>query len=174
MKAFQFFDGKVLEQLPYMPYGHGKVTTVSQADLDKAVEAKTLIKADTLDELLSALPIDKDAAKKSIDRYNELAKKGTDDDFGKTGKRMFAIETAPFYCVPWGKGDSLVGMTGLESDADCHVYTTDFKIIPNLYVAGNTQGNRFTLDYPETMLGLSHAMAVVFGRIAANNALKGI
>ena len=173
-KAFQFFDSNVLEQLPYMPYGHGKITNVTSEALEASVESGKAIMGGTLDELMDKLDIDKTGALASINRYNKLCKKGSDDDFGKTARRMFPIENPPYYCVPWGKDDSLVTVSGLESDKDCRVYDSNFNIIPGLYVAGNTQGNRFALDYPETTLGLSHSLALVYGRVAAQNAIAGI
>lgn len=44
---------------------------------------------------------------------------------------------------------------------------------PGLYVAGNVQGNRFSVDYPLTVPGLSHSIALTFGRIAGRNAAQG-
>lgn len=86
--------------------------------------------------------------------------------------RLFPVDTPPFYCVPWGGNVSLVTLTGLESDEECRVYDADFNVIPGLYVAGNTQGNRWTLEYAETALGMTHAMAVAYGRVAGVNAYE--
>lgn len=174
-KIFQVFDGNILDELDCMPYGHHRVTRQTQEGLDAAVEAGALLRGDTIDELLAQMEgIDVQAAKASIERYNELCAKGVDEDFGKTPMRLFPVDTAPFYCVTWGGNVSLVTLSGLESDEECHVYSAEHKIIPGLYVAGNTQGNRWAIEYAETALGMSHSMAMVYGRIAGKNALNQI
>jgi fumarate reductase flavoprotein subunit len=42
--------------------------------------------------------------------------------------------------------------------------------IPGLFLAGNTMGNLFAGDYPTMCPGLSHGMAIYFGRLAGRNA----
>ena len=44
--------------------------------------------------------------------------------------------------------------------------------IPGLYAAGNVQGNRVAVDYPLTVPGLSHSLALVYGRIAVESAVR--
>ena len=110
----------------------------------------------------------------SIERYNELAKKGVDEDFGKVATRMWPLENGPFYADQFVCALLLVICGGLESDEDCHTFDADRNIIPGLYVAGNVQGSRFAHEYPITLKGVSHAMAVYYGYVAGNNAVDGI
>ena len=65
-------------------------------------------------------------------------------------------------------------MGGLESDEEARCYDESGQPIPGLYVAGNVQGNRFAVDYPLTVPGLSHSIALTFGRIAGRNAARGL
>lgn len=44
--------------------------------------------------------------------------------------------------------------------------------IPGLYAAGNVQGGRFLVDYPVVTAGVSHAFALVYGRLAGTQAAK--
>ncbi|HJI12763.1 MAG TPA: FAD-binding protein [Adlercreutzia equolifaciens] len=172
---FQIFDGSILDDLEWMPYGHHRVVNQTQEGLDEAVEAGALLRADTLDELFSQIEgLDVEAAKATVERYNQFCAAGKDDDFGKTPSRLFAVDTPPFYCVTWGGNVSLVTLSGLESDENCHVYREDGSILPGLYVCGNVQGNRWALEYAETALGMSHAMALTYGRVAAENAVNGV
>ena len=64
-------------------------------------------------------------AKESIERYNQLAKAGSDEDFGKSSQRMFALENGPFYAAECGVALTLANLGGLESDSDCHVSVDD-------------------------------------------------
>ena len=197
--SYQFFDGGWRDQVPHFKPEHGAVCYVledgaiesgtvnatlthkdsfaSQEQIDASVEAGTCFKADTIDGLLEAIGaenIDIEAAKASIERYNELAKAGNDEDFGKKASRMFALETPPFYACKLGTSTMLVCMCGLQSDADCHTYDSDGNIKKGLYVAGNVMGNRFKVQYPTTVPGISHSVCLTEGRIAANTAMVEI
>ena len=44
------------------------------------------------------------------------------------------------------------------------------EAIPGLYIAGNTMGNRFAVDYPTMCPGICNGMALHFGRVAGRNA----
>lgn len=135
------------------------------------------VKADTLEELVKLMGYTGEAAKKaleSINRYSELARKGVDEDFGKVPNRMFALEKAPFYASKLTPAPLLVSMSGLESDKDAHCLDQRGYPIPGLYVCGNVQGGRFSIEYPITVPGMSHSMALTYGRCAGMNAAKGI
>ena len=56
-------------------------------------------------------------------------------------------------------------MGGLESDEEARCYDEEGKAIPGLYVAGNVQGNRFSVDYPLTVPGLSHSIALTLDEL---------
>ena len=197
--TWQFFDGGWRDQVPHFKPEHGAVCYVLedgaissgevnntlthkdcyafQEQIDDAVEAGTTLKADTIDELLEAIgaeSIDIEAAKASIERYNELAKAGSDDDFGKKSSRMFALETPPFYAAKFETSVMLVCMCGLQSDYQGHTYDAQGNVIKGLYVAGNVQGNRFKVQYPTTVPGISHSVCLTEGRIAARTAMEEI
>lgn len=188
-KAYQFFDASWPEQLAYFPAGHGvaciyrdeplpeytasglRINVRTPADIDMAVEEGRCLKADTIDELLAQIEgIDIEAAKASIERYNELAHAGEDTDFFKSSQRLFALENGPFYAAECGCALTLGNLGGLESDEECHVYNTDRELISGLYVAGATQGGRFAVQYPISLKGLSCGMCMVYGKIAGENA----
>lgn len=186
--AYQIFDAKWPEQLAHMPAGHGVAcyysndaplnnstnrNYVSDAMLAESVESGATLKADTLEELVAMLDIDAEKALASIARYNDLAASGADLDFNKKAERVFALETGPFYACPFGTAAMLVCIGGVESDPDCHAYDTNWNQIPGLYVTGNMQGGRLAIEYPICCPGISHSMALTFGRIAGTNCALG-
>ena len=197
-KTWQIFDSNWPEQLPYFPAAHGAACYFedyasaeegpknnqtnrnykSWYQLEAAVEDGRAIKADTLEELVALMYPDDEEAQKtalaSIERYNELAKKGVDEDFGKVASRMWPLENGPFYADQFVCALLLVICGGLESDEDCHTFDENRNIIPGLYVAGNVQGSRFAHEYPITLKGVSHSMAVYYGYVAGQNAVDGI
>ena len=197
-ESWQIFDSNWSEQLPYMPAAHGGAcyyedyasedegpknnTTYrnykSPYQLEAAVADGRAVKADTLEELVAKIYPDDTAAQQtaldSIQRYNELAKAGYDEDFHKPASRMWAVENGPFYADKFTTALLLVCIGGLESDEDCHTFDADRNVIPGLYVAGNIQGNRFATEYPIGLKGVSHSMAMYYGYVAGKNALKDI
>ena len=197
-ESWQIFDSNWPEQLPYMPAAHGGACYyedyASEEDgpknnatyrnykspyqLEAAVADGRVIKADTLEELVAKIYPDDTAAQQtaleSIQRYNQLAKDGYDEDFHKPASRMWALENGPFYADKFTTALLLVCIGGLESDENCHTFDADRNIIPGLYVAGNVQGNRFATEYPIGLKGVSHSMAMYYGYVAGKNAMQSI
>ena len=197
-ESWQIFDSNWPEQLPYMPAAHGGAcyyedyasedegpknnTTYrnykSPYQLEAAVADGRAMKADTLEELVAKIYPDDTAAQQtaldSIQRYNELAKAGYDEDFHKSASRMWAVENGPFYADKFTTALLLVCIGGLESDEDCHTFDADRNVIHGLYVAGNIQGNRFATEYPIGLKGVSHSMAMYYGYVAGKNAMQEI
>ena len=197
-ESWQIFDSNWPEQLPYMPAAHGGAcyyedyasedegpknnTTYrnykSPYQLEAAVADGRAVKADTLEELVAKIYPDDTAAQQtaldSIQRYNELAKAGYDEDFHKPASRMWAVENGPFYADKFTTALLLVCIGGLESDEDCHTFDADRNVIPGLYVAGNIQGNRFATEYPIGLKGVSHSMAMYYGYVAGKNAMQEV
>ena len=183
--SWQIFDDNFREQLPYMDGGHGNVsyfvdkdkvpegaygrnTYVSQEMFDEEIT----VVANSIEELAEKAGLPVDELKATIERYNELAKKGNDDDFGKRPSRMFPIEKAPFYGYKFEDTVILVTLGGLVTDEEGRVLDGDSEIIEGLYATGNTMGGRFLVDYPLPAPGISHGMAITFGRMVGDNAVK--
>ena len=197
-KTWQIFDANWPRQLPYMPAAHGGACYVenyaskedgprnnqtyrnykSPYQLEAAIEDGRCITADTLEDLVALMyPGDEEAqetALASIARYNQLAKAGEDLDFGKVSRRMWALENPPYYADQFEQALLLVICGGLESDEEAHTLDTHRKPIPGLYVAGNVQGSRFAHEYPITLKGVSHSLAMYYGYVAGKNAVNGV
>ncbi len=175
---YQLFDANFPEQVPLMQAGLGTKRSVSQDDID-SIDDWTSAKGDTIDELIANLGVDEDVAatmKAQIERYNELCEAGRDEDFGKDASRMFALTTPPFYAIRYQVGAydeggasqdalrCLVTMSGLSTNKDAQVLAQGtLQPIEGLYAIGNTQGGRFLGDYPATIAGASHSIAMTYG-----------
>lgn len=185
--AYQIFDSKWKEQLSAMPQCFGGVTHyvppeeeeryahainhfaagyASDSYFQGEVEAGSIIPADTLEDLAAAVNIPADALTATVARYNELAHAGKDTDFSKVATRLFPVENPPFYAVPFGDSGMLVLIGGIDCDVECRALDAEKNPVPGLFVAGNTMGGRFLVDYPVTVAGASHSMAMSFGRLA--------
>lgn len=176
--TYQIFDAAYPEQLDAMQAGLGTKHSISQAEMD-SIDEWTTAQGDTIDELIANLGVDDQVAatmKAQIERYNELCAAGRDEDFGKDASRMFALENPPFYAIRYAVGEPaassesqnalrcLVTMSGLATNKDAQVLAQGtLQPIEGLYAIGNTQGGRFLGDYPATIAGASHSIAMTYG-----------
>ena len=165
--ATHFLDDDT-EELP-LGFGLGYTT---QAMVDEAAD----VKCDTLEELAEIVGYTGEAKTNflaEVERYNELAHAGKDADFSKVSTRLFPVENPPYYAVPFGDSGMLVLIGGIDCDVDCRALDAEKNPVPGLFVAGNTMGGRFLVDYPVTVAGASHSMAMSFGRLAGRKAAEG-
>ncbi|MGX9460973.1 FAD-dependent oxidoreductase [Shewanella sp. A14] len=148
-----------------------RVTSPISPDLfAKALKAGTIIKADTIEELARLSGIEPENLVKSVNRYNELFKKGQDEDFGKIAIDLSPINTPPFYCIPRLACVSTV-LGGLNINTDMQVLDKNENVIEGLYAAGNASGGFFggANDYPFPIIAISVGRAATFGRLAGQH-----
>jgi fumarate reductase flavoprotein subunit len=167
--AWQVFDSKYPDELPHHGLGLGKI--IIAAEKIRREVAKTAIMANSIEELAVNMKLPVVTFQATIKRYNELARLGKDLDFGKRADRLSPIDKPPFYA---GKsGYSLLAVLGgLNINDRLQPLDKNWDVIPGIFLAGNTMGNRFAVDYPTMCPGLSHGMAIHFGRVAGLNAAR--
>ncbi|MGX9460969.1 FAD-dependent oxidoreductase [Shewanella sp. A14] len=146
---------------------------ISEAQFTNALEAGTIIKADTIEELARLSKIDPKNLVRTVNRYNQLFEKGEDEDFGKIAIDLTAIKKPPFYCIPRLPCVSTV-LGGLNINTDMQVLDKNELIIEGLYAAGNASGGFFggANDYPFPIIAISVGRAATFGRLAGQHAAK--
>ena len=165
--AWQVFDSKYPDELPYHGLGLGKIIIATEKIRREVT--KTAIMANSIEELAGKMKLPVKTFKATIKRYNELARLGKDLEFGKRPDRLSPIDKPPFYAGR--SGCSLLAVLGgLNINDKLQPLDKNWEVIPGIYLAGNTMGNRFAVDYPTICPGLSHGMAIHFGRIAGLNA----
>jgi fumarate reductase flavoprotein subunit len=169
--AWQVFDSKWPEEIPLHGIGLGKILVAT--DKLRQDVSKIAITANSIEELAIKMKLPVNTFKATVKRYNELARMGKDLDFGKRPDRLSPVNMPPYYA---GKaGFSLLAvMGGLNINPNLQPLDKYWKAIPGLYLAGNTMGNRFAGDYTTMCPGLSHGMAIHFGRIAGFNAARAL
>lgn len=122
-------------------------------------------KANSIKELAIKLHLPKETLVKTVKRYNELAKEGSDDDFGKEKSRLLPIEGAPYY-GGWFSGVLLATLDGLHINDHMQVLDENCDPIEGLYAAGNCSGGFFWGSYEDRVPGLTCSHAQTFGRLA--------
>ena len=128
------------------------------------LEKGFVVKADTIEELARKLGLPADELKRTVDRYNDLARKGVDEDYGKESFRLTPVDKAPFYGAK-NTGYVLCTMDGIQIDTHMNAIDTNGNPIPGLYVIGNDSGCFFANEYPNLATGMACGRTVTFGRI---------
>ena len=145
----------------------------AREEVAKRVDEGFVQKADSIEELAEKLQLPIENLKKSIARYNELAEKKQDDDFGKEGFRLYPIEDGPYYGT-WLGGRLLATLDGLRINTKMQVLNERGQVIPGLYAAGNCSGGFFWGSYPDRVPGLTASHAMTFGMLAGRYATEDL
>jgi fumarate reductase flavoprotein subunit len=171
------FDDSWENDVVHMGPGFKRVFRVSEKsrrefrDLAAGVSSgpwgRSILKANSLDELAAKMSVPLATFRATIERYNALAKGKQDLDYGKRADRLTAIDKPPYY-AEWTEKPamSLVVLGGLLANERLQALDRDGQVIPGLYLAGNTVGRRFKSGYPLICPGISHSMAFTHGYLA--------
>ena len=121
-------------------------------------------KCDTLEELADKLGFEgeaKDTFLATVARYNELAEKGEDEDFGKLPLHLSKIEKAPFYGF-WMGACLLTTEQGILINEKAQAVDENREPIPGLFVTGDCSGGFFVNNYPCLMAGIAMGRTMTF------------
>ncbi|ASK62654.1 tricarballylate dehydrogenase [Virgibacillus phasianinus] len=161
--AYQLFDAKVRPLLR------------EEYNLEEA----TFFKANTLNDLVDKLPVDKENFLNTIQEYNEAVQEGEFNPSVKDGKRTQGItpektnwavkvEEGPFYAFPVTCGITF-SFGGLHVNTQGNVLNQNSKPIDGLFAAGEMIGGIFYGNYPG---GAGLMSGAVYGKVAGTSAGK--
>ncbi|MDV7758601.1 FAD-dependent oxidoreductase [Liquorilactobacillus mali] len=161
---------KTLEHKP-MTYKVGPFSNL-KADLAETIEQGVGWTANSITNLAKKISVSGETLKNTLERYNNLIKRGEDTDFYKSKEFMkFSLEHGPFYAIK-ARSTSLGTLGGVLVNEDFDVLDRKGTIIKGVFAVGNTAStNMFSDSYP-TIEGLSCAFAWNSGRIAGKSAIK--
>jgi urocanate reductase len=141
----------------------------SQEKIDHQVEAGTLFRADTLEELAVKVGMDPAILKATVEKYNSYVDQGFDPEFHKDTFSL-KVEKAPFYATP-RKPAVHHTMGGLKIDTNACVLDENGQPIKNLYAAGEVAGG---IHAGNRLGGNALTDIFTFGRIAGKTAVNNI
>lgn len=137
------------------------------AMLERGIKSGLVAMAGTPEELANKIGLPDEAFSETLKRYNSLARKGHDDDFGKRKELLMSLEKPPYYALKFGPALlSVVG--GLRVNTNLNVLNDNNVPVPGLYAVGNAAGGRYGVDYPMLLVGNSHGSALTFGYLLGN------
>ena len=163
-----------IPRVPGAPVPTGR--TVPQAWLDSGVVRS----AATLDELAVRIGVPPAELRRTAERFNELARKGHDDDFNRgdsvydnyygdptlPNPNLYPLTTPPYLAFQIILGD-LGTSGGLRTDEYARVLRSDDTVIDGLYAVGNTSAAVMGRSYAGA--GATIGPAMTFGYIAARH-----
>ena len=133
--------------------------------LNPRLEAGTLKKADTLEELADMMEFDADQKATflaTVERYNGMCEAGEDTDYYKKPVFLTPVKQGPFYALKVGPA-LLAVCGGLKCNNDFQCLDENGEVIEGLYVLGNIMGDITAVDYPINVAGNSHGRCITFG-----------
>jgi succinate dehydrogenase/fumarate reductase flavoprotein subunit len=149
------------------------------------VESGIARTAPTIEQLAVEIGVPPDELRKTADRFNQFARQGRDEDFGRgdsTYDRYYGdpsfpnpnlteVSKPPFYAFALTPGD-LGTKGGVMTDVDARVLREDGSPIPGLYAAGNVAASVMGTKYagPGATLGPAMTFAYIAARHIAESA----
>ncbi len=180
--SYLIFDATFRKRYPVGPIAPGYAMPDSR--VPRRYMKDFLVKAPSLDELAGKLELDPAALRETITHYNDMARRGVDEDFGRGNSAsdryygdtraqpnpcMAPIEKGPFYAIRVYPGD-LGTKGGLVTDTGSRVLDAEGRAIPGLYAAGNCSASVMGRTYPGA--GGTIGPALTFGVVAAESAAE--
>ena len=139
----------------------------------------------TLEDLAKQLSIPEINLRTTVERFNQFADKGVDEDFKRgttdyqrangdatwTGPNpcLGALRQGPFYAIALYPGD-IGAATGLLTDTDARVLNANGQAIDGLYACGNDMHSIMGGVYPAP--GITIGPGLTFGYLAAKHAVQ--
>jgi fumarate reductase flavoprotein subunit len=132
---------------------------------------KSLIVADSLEELASKTGININGLRKTVAEYNQACEKGRDDLFNKDYRYLKPVKQPRFYagklvCSAYGS------LGGIKINDKTEVLTKDYEVIPGLYAAGTDACAIYGDSYVFVLPGNTMGFALNSGRLAGENAAE--
>lgn len=151
---------------PNIPY-----QAIESGMLPGLIESGFVMQADTVEELAEKLGLPAEQLAKTVERYNQLAYAGNDEDFGKEAFRLTPVDKGPFYGAK-NTGYVLCTMDGIQIDTNMNAIDPEGNAIAGLYVVGNDSGCYFANTYPNLSTGMACGRTVTFGYLLGKQLAK--
>jgi succinate dehydrogenase/fumarate reductase flavoprotein subunit len=135
--------------------------------LQRCLKLGTVKRFERLADLGTAHGMPPHQLEETVNRYNQLAKDGGRDEFGKQlDQGAQPLDKPPFYAIRlWPKVHYSPGGVGINSDAQ--VLDVDGRPIPRLFAAGEVCGG---IHGASRLGSCALTECIVFGRIAGQQA----
>jgi fumarate reductase flavoprotein subunit len=153
----------------YVNKGTKLVDAPDELERELAAGNPNVFKADDIEGLATALGVQPETLRNTVDEYNALVDAGEDTVFLKKAEYLRRIDQGPFYGFRV-KGSAVNMFGGIHINSNVEVVRPDGSVIEGLYAAGvecgGFQGETYGLVVPASCQGISLST----GRRSAKNA----
>lgn len=140
-------------------------------DILKALQGKSFVQGDTVEELGTKMGVPASTLKETIDKYNHYVDVNYDEEFLKPRELLHKL-TGMLYAVRF-EPYCLTTLGGVTVNNKLQALDKNGDVIPGLYAIGNdATGGLFGDTYPLELPGTTYGFAVTSGRMAAKAALN--
>lgn len=129
------------------------------------VEKGTMVKADTIEGVLSAFGLPVETAMAEIERYNAFCRSGRDEDFHKAQKYLQELRDPPFYGCRLNDRLFFSVLGGPRSNWKMQVCDENDEPIPGLYSVGSMVGDMYANCYNFRIPGQNYGACLTFGYV---------
>jgi succinate dehydrogenase/fumarate reductase flavoprotein subunit len=144
------------------------------------LESGVVVEANSFEELATKIAVPREQLRQTAERFNELARKGHDDDFNRgdstydnyygdptlPNPNLYPLGRPPYYAFQIILGD-LGTSGGLRTDEFARVLRDDDSVVNGLYAVGNTSAAVMGRSYAGA--GATIGPAMTFGYVAAKH-----
>jgi 3-oxosteroid 1-dehydrogenase len=166
-----------IPKIPFAPVPTGRKVPVAW------LESGVVKSAMSWDEMARKIDVPADQLRATATRFDELARRGHDDDFNRgdsvydnyygdptlPNPNLYPLGDPPYYAFRIVLGD-LGTSGGLLTDEYARVLRADGSVVPGLYAVGNTSAAVMGRSYAGA--GATIGPAMTFGFVAAKHAAK--
>lgn len=170
-KLYQIWDaGWAYTGAPWLTAKNDRYGTETSSETilngwNASAESGRYFKADTLEELVTAMELPVEGTLAEIERYNGFCEAGEDMDFAKPAKYLYPIKEGPFYGA-FSRGSVTIHtvLGGLRTDINMRVCDENDDPIPGLYNVGTMIGDTYAGAYSFQFAGNNLGMnCITFG-----------
>lgn len=141
------------------------------AELDMGLESGIIAKAETFEELAEKTGMDSATLAATVERYNQCASEGVDEDYGKNASCLSAFGEGPYYAARV-VNEVLCMVGSVKTNRDFAVVDAQGAPIPGLYAAGVEGAMLWANVYTINISGACNANSVNSGRGAVRHAAE--
>ena len=167
-KAFIIWGSNYADEIRWRAHGgrrDGPDMTREQilANWDDQIVRGKAVRADTLEEVVDALGLPRDAAMAEIARYNAHCRAGVDPDFHKSARYLQEIREAPFYGASLSDRFFFSVLGGPRTNWRMQICGADDRPIPGLWCLGSMVGDFYANCYNFRIPGENYGACLTFG-----------
>lgn len=155
-EVYNIIDGPTMQHITevgcyngrgvYIRKGEPMNEFYDEFEKEQAAGNPYIFKADTIDELVEMIGVDKEGFAETVDHYNALCESGIDTDYGKSAEYLQPVKEGPFYAFKLAKAYYCT-VGGLKVNTNNQVINTEGQPISGLYATGCDAGGLYGSSY---------------------------